>query len=218
LLGQPFIAFAIPRADQLLADTSVIKKGSSPREKLMEGSSEEVIVTGLSRAGFQKENPIAIQVVSSKTIDKTIASNIMDVLSKHSPGLSVLKTGSNISKPFIRGLGYNRVLTLYDGIRQEGQQWGDEHGLEVDGFQIHKAEIIKGPASLLFGSDGIAGVVSLIPYLPKLSHQQIEGRVLMEYQSNHGLWATGLRLGQRKNIGYGRALLQKGWPGIIPTP
>jgi iron complex outermembrane recepter protein len=177
------------------ADTSITK--STTIEKLLEGESEEVVVTGLTRAGFQKENPIAIQAISSKTIDRTIASNIMDQLSLHSPGLSVLKTGPNISKPFIRGLGYHRVLTLYDGIRQEGQQWGDEHGLELDGYQIHRAEIIKGPASLLFGSDAIAGVVSLIPYLPKLDQGQIEGRVTMEYQSNNGLWASGARLGQR---------------------
>jgi iron complex outermembrane receptor protein len=180
-----------------LIDTSIKKTVSNNIEKLLEGESEEVVVTGLSRAGFQKENPIAIQAISSKTIDRTIASNIMDQLSLNSPGLSMLKTGPNISKPFIRGLGYNRVLTLYDGIRQEGQQWGDEHGLEVDGFQIHRAEIIKGPASLLFGSDAIAGVVSLIPYLPKLDQQQVEGRVILEYQSNNGLWASGVRLGQR---------------------
>ncbi len=178
-------------------DTSIRKPLSNNAEKLLEGESEEVVVTGLSRAGFQKENPITIQAISSKTIDRTIASNIMDQLSLHSPGVSVLKTGPNISKPFIRGLGYHRVLTLYDGIRQEGQQWGDEHGLEVDGFQIHRAEIIKGPASLLFGSDAIAGVVSLIPYLPKLDKEQIEGRILTEYQSNNGLWANGVRLGQR---------------------
>jgi len=181
----------------LLIDTSIKKSRPLPNDQFLEGSSEEVVVTGLSRAGFQNDNPISVHVVSSKTIERTIASNIMDVLSQNSPGLSVLKTGPNISKPFIRGLGYHRVLTLYDGVRQEGQQWGDEHGLEVDGFQIHRAEIIKGPASLLFGSDAIAGVVSLMPYLPKLDQGQIEGRVLMEYQSNNGLLASGVRLGQR---------------------
>lgn len=79
---------------------------------------------------------------------------------KNVPGLNAVKTGSNISKPFIRGLGYNRVLTLYDGIRQEGQQWGDEHGIEVDAYNMDHAEVIKGPASLMYGSDALAGVVS----------------------------------------------------------
>jgi iron complex outermembrane recepter protein len=206
------------QANPNVADTSITKPFPRSVEKLLEGESEEVVVTGLTRAGFQKENPIAIQAISSKTIDRTIASNIMDQLSLHSPGLSVLKTGPNISKPFIRGLGYHRVLTLYDGIRQEGQQWGDEHGIEVDGYQIHRAEIIKGPASLLFGSDAIAGVVSLIPYLPKLDQGQIEGRVIMEYQSNNGLLASGFRLGQRTKHWLWQASASKRIAGNYSNP
>jgi iron complex outermembrane receptor protein len=52
-------------------------------------------------------------------------------------------------------------------MRQEGQQWGDEHGIEADAYNIERAEVIKGPASLMFGSDALAGVVSLFPYIPK---------------------------------------------------
>ena len=88
----------------------------------------EVVVTGVSKATLIRENPVAITSVSAKTIDKTIEPNIIDALVKNVPGLNSVKTGPNISKPLIRGLGYNRVLTLYDGMRQEGQQWGDEHG------------------------------------------------------------------------------------------
>lgn len=67
-------------------------------------------------------------------------------------GISQITTGSGISKPVIRGLGYNRVLVVNDGIRQEGQQWGDEHGVEIDAQNIHSVEILKGPASLIYGS------------------------------------------------------------------
>lgn len=121
------------------------------------------MVTGISRATLLKENPVAISIVSGKTIDKTIESNVIDVLVKNVPGLNAVKTGPNISKPFILGLGYNRVLTLYDGMRQEGQQRGDEHDIEVDAYYIEKAKVIKGPASLMFGSDAVAGVVSMFP-------------------------------------------------------
>src|SRR5581483_3624039 len=79
------------------------------------------------------------------------------------PGISTLTTGPNVSKPYIHGLGYNRVLTLFDGVRQENQQWGDEHGIEMDQFLIDHVEIVKGPASLMYGSDALAGVVNLIP-------------------------------------------------------
>ncbi len=155
----------------------------------------DVVVTGVTKATLIRENPVAINHVSAKTIDRTIAPNVIDGLACHVAGLQVVKTGPNISKPFIRGLGYNRVLTLYDGLRQEGQQWGDEHGIEVDAYNIENAEVIKGPASLQFGSDAVAGVVSLFPTLPKMQDGKIHGRWLSEYQTNNGLIGNGFRLG-----------------------
>ena len=118
---------------------------------LTQSSLNEVVVTGVSRTTLIRENPVSIISISPKAIEQTTESNIIDVLVKNVPGLNAVKTGPNISKPYIRGLGYNRVLTLYDGIRQEGQQWGDEHGIEVDDYNIYRAEVIKGPASLMFG-------------------------------------------------------------------
>ncbi|MBS1666143.1 MAG: TonB-dependent receptor [Bacteroidetes bacterium] len=158
-------------------------------------SLNEVVVTGVSKATLIRENPIAIESVSSKQIEQTNESNIIDVLVKNVPGLNAVKTGANISKPFIRGLGYNRVLTLYDGIRQEGQQWGDEHGIEVDAYNISRAEVIKGPASLMYGSDALAGVVSLFPFIPNYDDKKIHGRFISEYQTNNNLIGNGLRLG-----------------------
>ncbi|MCW3084642.1 MAG: putative tonB-linked outer rane receptor [Bacteroidetes bacterium] len=155
----------------------------------------EVVVTGVSKATLIRENPIPVINVSVKNIDRANESNIIDALVKNVPGLNAVKTGPNISKPFIRGLGYNRVLTLYDGIRQEGQQWGDEHGIEVDAYNMQRAEVIKGPASLQYGSDALAGVVSLIPYIPNEKDSVWRGRFLSEYQGNNGLVGNGLRLG-----------------------
>ena len=162
------------------------------------GTLNEVVVTGVSRATLIRENPVAISNVSSRNIDVAIENNIIDALVKNVPGLNAVKTGPNISKPFIRGLGYNRVLTLYDGIRQEGQQWGDEHSIEADAYNIDKAEVIKGPASLMFGSDALAGVVSMFPYLPKEKDSVLHGRVLSEYQSNNGLIGNGFRMARNK--------------------
>ena len=163
--------------------------------KPSEETINEIVVTGVSKATLIRENPISVTSVSSKSIDKSAESNIIDALIKNVPGLNAVKTGPNISKPFIRGLGYNRVLTLYDGIRQEGQQWGDEHGIEVDGYNMQRVEVIKGPASLMYGSDALAGVVSMIPYMPNEKDSVIHGQLLSEYQSNNGLIGNGLRLG-----------------------
>lgn len=158
----------------------------------------ELVVTGVSRATLIRENPVAIVSVSPKQIEQTSESNIIDVLVKNVPGLNAVKTGPNISKPFIRGLGYNRVLTLYDGIRQEGQQWGDEHGIEVDAYNIDRAEVIKGPASLMYGSDALAGVVSFFPFIPDYNDGRLHGKITSEYQTNNNLAGEGLRLDYNK--------------------
>lgn len=159
---------------------------------------DDVVVSGSTKSSLIRENPLSIATISTKQIDKAAESNIIDVLVKNTPGLNAVKTGPNISKPFIHGLGYNRVLTLFDGIRQEGQQYGDEHGIEVDDYNIEKAEVIKGPASLLYGSDAIAGVISLFPYLPKQNDGKIHGKFTSEYQTNNGLIGNGLRLSYLK--------------------
>jgi len=158
------------------------------------GTLNEVVITGVGRATLNRENPVAIMTISPKAIEQNLESNVMDVLAKNAPGMTMVKTGPNISKPFIRGLGYNRVLTLYDGIRQEGQQWGDEHSVEVDAYNIQKAEVIKGPSSLMYGSDALAGVVSLFPYVPEEKDAKIHAKYVAEYQTNNRLIGNGFRI------------------------
>ncbi|GAB3886953.1 TonB-dependent receptor [Spirosoma agri] len=154
----------------------------------------EVVVTGVTRGTLLRQNPVAVLAISRRAIEGTASSNIIDILVKNAPGLNAVKTGPNISKPFIRGLGYNRVLTLYDGVRQEGQQWGDEHGVEVDNYNIDRAEVIKGPASLMYGSDALAGVVSMMPNYPKDTEGQIKVGLVTEYQSNNNLLGESISL------------------------
>lgn len=158
------------------------------------GILNEVVITGVGRATLNRENPVAIMTISPRAIEQNLESNVMDVLAKNAPGITMVKTGPNISKPFIRGLGYNRVLTLYDGIRQEGQQWGDEHSVEVDAYNIQKAEVIKGPSSLMYGSDALAGVVSLFPYVPEEKDAKIHAKYVAEYQTNNRLIGNGFRI------------------------
>jgi iron complex outermembrane receptor protein len=187
-----FVPILLPAQDPV---SHPAKPGRSDSAKLPGiDTLNEVVVTGVSRATLARKSPLAITSVSSRAIDRTVEANIIDALVKNVPGLNAVKTGPNISKPFIRGLGYNRVLTLYDGIRQEGQQWGDEHGIEVDAYAIDKAEVIKGPASLLYGSDAVAGVISLYPFIPDEKDGKLHGRLLSEYQSNNGLIGNGIRL------------------------
>src|SRR5579862_2907459 len=156
-----------------------------------------VVVTGLSKATQIKRSPVPIVAVSHDYIETNLSTNIIDAISKV-PGVSAVTTGPNVSKPFIRGLGYNRVLTLFDGVRQEGQQWGDEHGIEVDQYGIDRVEVIKGPASLTYGSDALAGVVNLIPTQPAQEGKMI-GDVTAEYQTNNRMFGGSAMIGATKN-------------------
>src|SRR5579871_6509126 len=96
------------------------------------GKLDSVVVTGVSRAMRVRESPLAIAVVGGRQLDRSAENTALDALTGSVPGLAMVKTGPNVSKPFINGLGYNRVLTLYDGMRVETQQWGDEHGIPAD--------------------------------------------------------------------------------------
>lgn len=159
----------------------------------------EVVVTGLSKAAEKNRTPTPISSISPTQLLQNSSTNMIDALARQ-PGISQVTTGSGISKPVIRGLGYNRVVTLNDGIRQEGQQWGDEHGIEIDEFTISKVEILKGPASLSYGSDAIAGVINLLT-APTLPDGRMEGNVLANYQTNNGLMAYSANFaGNRKGF------------------
>lgn len=156
-----------------------------------------VVVTGQSKATQIRQSPVPIVAISHDYLSTNLSTNIIDAIAKV-PGVSALTTGPNVSKPFIRGLGYNRILTLYDGVRQEGQQWGDEHGIEVDQYGIDRIEVIKGPASLTYGSDALAGVVNLIPTQPA-SEGKIIGDIQAEYQTNNGLFGGSGMVAATKN-------------------
>ena len=146
----------------------------------------EVTVQGIAGVQRLKDAASPFMVVSPKQLHNTIGTNLVDAVG-HLPGLSQISTGAGISKPVIRGLGYNRVVVVDQGIRQEGQQWGDEHGLEIDEEGVHSVEVLKGPASLMYGSDAIAGVMILHPEHP-LEEGTMQVKVGSQYQTNNGLY------------------------------
>jgi iron complex outermembrane receptor protein len=144
---------------------------------------EAVTVTGVSTATSTKKIPIPVSILKRDDLLKNLSTNLIDNLARL-PGVSQVSTGPAISKPFIRGLGYNRVLVVNDGIRQEGQQWGDEHGIEVDEQNVSKVEVLKGPASLMYGSDALAGVVNILSFTPA-PQGRIKGNISAGYMTNN---------------------------------
>lgn len=182
-----------------ISQNIVLSSVSKQDFQLIESFTEigDIVVTGVSKATLIKRNPVPIVSVSHDYLTTNLFTNAIDGIAKI-PGVRAVTTGPNVSKPFIRGLGYNRILSLYDGIRQEGQQWGDEHGIEVDQYGIDKIEIIKGPASLSYGSDALAGVVNIIPTQPSPEGKMI-GDVVLDYQSNNKFFGGSAMLGGTKN-------------------
>lgn len=146
---------------------------------------DEVVVTAFTGNTLAKRSPSPISKVSQTELLQQSSTNIIDAIAQQ-PGVSQISTGSGISKPVIRGLGFNRVVIVNDGIRQEGQQWGDEHGIEIDGQTVNSVEIMKGPASLIYGSDAMAGVIHFQP-APTLPEGKTEANLFSEYQTNNGL-------------------------------
>ena len=175
-------------------------KGISKKDYLLTASSAElkgVIVTGVPSATDNQKNPMPVGVMSYKEILENSSTNVIDAIAKM-PGVSAMTDGQSISKPVIRGLGYNRVLTVNDGVEQVDQAWFDEFGIEADPDAVNRYEVLIGPASLAYGSDAIAGVVNLIPEQP-LPEGQTKGDILFNYQTNNGLINNMAHLAGTKN-------------------
>lgn len=162
---------------------------------------DAVTVTGVASATKVKQSAQPVSIIKKGDMFRSSSTNIIDALGKLVPGVAGLSTGPAISKPVIRGLGYNRVVTVHDGIRQEGQQWGDEHGIEIDEYSLQRAEVLKGPASLLYGSDAMAGVLHLITNVP-VEQGTAKGNLMSAFNSNNGLRALNANLAAHDQSGF----------------
>ncbi|MFN6091957.1 MAG: TonB-dependent receptor, partial [Bacteroidota bacterium] len=150
---------------------------------------DEVIITGSAFATNHAQSSLIVEPIEKTQIQNTSSTNITDVITQVA-GVSSISTGGGIAKPVIRGLGYNRIVSINEGIRQEGQQWGDEHGLEIDQFSADRIEVLKGPGALLYGSDAIGGVINILEPFP-VPQGTIRGEILSQYQTNNKQYVVG---------------------------
>ena len=121
---------------------------------------EVIISTPFNK--LQSENVMKVERMTAAALKKTGSATLIGGLASIS-GVSQISTGASIGKPVIRGLSGNRVLVYAQGVRLENQQFGDEHGLGISDEGIESIEVIKGPASLLYGSDALGGVIYINP-------------------------------------------------------
>jgi iron complex outermembrane recepter protein len=122
---------------------------------------DEVIVSTAFNK-IQSQNVMKVEHQSMKELQRKGTATLIEGLATI-PGVSQVSTGTSIGKPVIRGLSGNRVLVYSQGVRVENQQFGDEHGLGLNDSGIESVEVIKGPASLLYGSDALGGVLYFNP-------------------------------------------------------
>ena len=122
---------------------------------------DEVIVSTAFNK-MQSQNVMKVEHETIKQMQQKGTATLIEGLATI-PGVSQVSTGTSIGKPVIRGLSGNRVLVYSQGVRMENQQFGDEHGLGLNDAGVESVEVIKGPASLLYGSDALGGVLYFNP-------------------------------------------------------
>lgn len=132
---------------------------------------DEVMITGVRESNANRTS-LRIKAISQVEFEQKGSFNLSDALAKQ-PGISQMSTGPGISKPVIHGLYGNRVLILVSSMKFDNQQWQDEHGLGLSEIGVARMELIKGPASVLYGSDAVGGVVNIIEDKPKPGEQSI---------------------------------------------
>ncbi len=142
---------------------------------------QEVVISG-NFSSTQHDNTIKISTLSSKEISESIAPSLVQSIAEV-PGVDFISKGPGIGTPVIRGLSLSNILFLNNGVPLYNYQFSENHPYMVDENGIERVEIIVGPASLIYGSGAIGGVINLIGE-PIAKDGTIEGKVGLSYLSN----------------------------------
>jgi len=128
-----------------------------------------VTVTATRAPTDVRQVPAPVTVYDSASIREKSPNSAADLL-REAPGVDVVGTGPNQGRPSIRGQRGQRILLLQDGLRlnnnRRQQDFGELPAL-VDVDQIERVEVVRGPSSVLYGSDAIGGVINLITRTPR---------------------------------------------------
>ena len=156
--------------------------------------------------------PVSISVVEGRQLDKQRGQSVLSSIQDEA-GVTLIQEGPAIVKPVIRGLSSQEIVVVEDGVRSEALQWGNEHAPEIDALGAERIEVMRGPNSLLYGSDAIGGVISIShPELPnaKLGAGALSGKVVADVQSVNDSVGQGLTLsGARGDWGWRTNLSQR---------
>ena len=137
------------------------------------------------------------------------------------PGISMVHSGPFSEKPVIRGLGYQRVLVLEDGEPHEYQSWDDDDSPGIDALSMKRIEVVRGPNSVLYGSDALGGVINFIHddgTLGSSDSSAMRGNIVLNGFSNNTEGAAHLGLGGTTSIARYYADMTVRGAGDVNTP
>ncbi len=140
--------------------------------------SQEVVISSSSYT-TQHENAVKIETIGLDQIEVATHPDFIGAIAEV-PGVDMISKGNGITKPVIRGLSNSNIVLLNNGVKLENYQFSENHPYTIDGFGVERVEIIKGPASLLYGSDAVGGIINVIPEKPAPS-----GRVLGDFGTQY---------------------------------
>ena len=142
---------------------------------------QEVVISG-NFTSTQHENTIKISTIGIERISTSGHPSLIESLAEV-PGVSLISKGPGVVTPVIRGLSLSNILVLKNGMPMENFQFSENHPYLIDENGLQQVEIIKGPASLIYGSGAVGGVINLVPE-PVAAQGKIEGDFTMNFYGN----------------------------------
>ena len=145
------------------------------------------------------------QTVNSKELTSRGLTTLGEALTQQT-GITSIQTGNAVYKPVVQGMHSSRLSIINDDSKQEGQQWGIEHGPEIDPMSYGNIEVIKGASSLRYGNDAIGGVLVLHPakfrdtsyksltLISQLLSNPVGGSLISKFESYNDVKQFGTRI------------------------
>lgn len=173
-------------------DTLQLSPGKNSFKIYLQSDIHELDEIMIEAERVEELSTVNLERLDRAALNRTTGNSLGQTLNEIS-GVTMLQSGPAIAKPVIHGLHSNRILILNNGIRQEGQQWGQEHAPEIDPFMADNLELVKGAAAVKYGSDAIGGVVLVNPSeLPRKAG--LGGKINAVGATNNGLYASSVLL------------------------
>ncbi len=179
-----------------------------------------ITITAAPAAKSALNTPASVSVLEGRQMDKERGETIAAAI-QNEPGVSMIGEGLTVVKPVIRGLNSQEIVIVEDGVRSEAEQWGNEHAPEIDPLGTNRIEVMRGPNSLLYGSDAVAGVISIShPELPDASFGDgpLRGRFSTIVNSNNNSWGQNFDVSGATGAWSYRANLSQLQAGNFHTP